>query len=135
MILVDTMKVSHPRDVIPDNHMLSKDFARNLPCVSVLAAGCHHIKSDYPAFLAKHGAYSDLPQTNVRARYAIDSRTSLHYYEVRSFAAGYGNRWIVEFGQMLDQTLQSDYVQGAFHQLLAARRGKMKPVLSSCSTL
>jgi len=107
--------------------MSSKRLGCGMILVCLWATGCHHIKSDYPAFLAEHGADSDLPPTSLRASYAIEPRTSLHYYEVRSVAAGYGNRWIIEFGDMLDQTMQADYVQRAFVRPSHYTPGRVEP--------
>jgi hypothetical protein len=84
---------------------------------TVLCTGCHHIKSDYPAFLAQHPPKPALPHVPINAQYTIAEETMRHSITYRSVAAGYGNKWILEVGNMLDQTMQSAEVRGAFGSL------------------
>jgi len=84
---------------------------------ALLCAACHHIKADYPKYLAKHPASPALPHVPIQVRYEIDESTLKHRAVIRSGAAGYGNKWIVELGQMLQQTMQSADVRAAFAQL------------------
>jgi hypothetical protein len=89
----------------------------SLTLSAVLCTGCHHIKSDYPAFLAQHPPKPALSHVPVSAQYTIAEETMRHSITYRSVAAGYGNKWILEVGQMLDQTMQSAAVRGAFGSL------------------
>jgi hypothetical protein len=82
--------------------------------------GCsinHVVKDDYPQYLQNNAGESKLPKTPLEARYELTPGTAAHKYEFRSALTGYANNWIVEFGQMLDATLQSKDVQGAFKKL------------------
>ena len=86
----------------------------------LLSSACainHAIHEDYPAYLTNNQGASSLPRTNLQASYTLTPRTEQHHYEFRSIAVGYGNVWIVEFGKILDQTLQSNDVQAAFGKL------------------
>ena len=86
-----------------------------------LASGCtirHYVAEDYPQYLINNQGESHLPST-APSSYAIAPGTRAHAYEFRSGAAGYGNLWIVQFGQMLDSSLQSRDVQAAFGRLTA----------------
>jgi hypothetical protein len=87
-----------------------------------LVSGCtikHYVAQDYPQYLVNNEGQSQLPTTKA-ANYAIAERTRAHYYDFRSNAAGQGNLWIVQFGQMLDSTLQSRDVQAAFGRLVGS---------------
>jgi hypothetical protein len=87
-----------------------------------LVSGCtikHYVAQDYPQYLVNNEGQSQLPTTTA-ANYAIAERTRAHYYDFRSSAAGQGNLWIVQFGQMLDSTLQSRDVQAAFGRLVSS---------------
>jgi hypothetical protein len=88
-----------------------------LAVCTLLCVACHHIKSDYPVYLQKHPASPALPHVPVAASYHVGESTQKHSLTIRSGSAGYGNRWIVEFGQMLDQTLQSAELRAAFATL------------------
>lgn len=86
-----------------------------------LASGCtirHYVAEDYPQYLINNQGESQLPRA-APSSYAIAQGTRSHYYEFRSGAAGYANLWIVQFGQMLDSSLQSRDVQAAFGRLTA----------------
>ncbi len=89
----------------------------------LLAPGCtieHHVADDYAHYLVNNEGGATLPFTGLRASYALSDATSQHHLEFRSFMAGHGNLWIVEFGNMLDATLQSTDVQRAFTELRRA---------------
>jgi hypothetical protein len=86
-----------------------------------LASGCtirHYVAEDYPQYLLNNQGESHLP-TTAPSSYAIAPGTRSHSYEFRSSAAGAANLWIVQFGQMLDSSLQSRDVQTAFGRLTA----------------
>jgi hypothetical protein len=87
-----------------------------------LVSGCtikHYVAQDYPQYLVNNEGQSHLP-TTAAANYAIAERTRAHSFDFRSNAAGRGNLWIVQFGQMLDSTLQSRDVQAAFGKLVGS---------------
>ena len=66
---------------------------------------------------------SSLPKTKLESEYTIDSGTINHRYEFRSAMAGYANVWVVEFGKILEENLQANYVQGAFGKLAKKQEG------------
>ncbi|GAB59851.1 hypothetical protein [Rheinheimera nanhaiensis] len=85
-----------------------------------LIAGCtikHPIAKDYSQYLANNKGEVTLPKSTLEADYEIDSATETHRYEFRAATVGYAHLWIVEFGQMLEATLQSDDVQASFGKL------------------
>lgn len=75
---------------------------------TILMSGCTTmVANDYPAYLSKSAGSVDVQGINSVAHYSITDATMNHQYEVRSFAAGIANAWVVELGKMLDLTLQS----------------------------
>ena len=85
--------------------------------------GCamrHEIASDYPQYLAFNSGESHLPTTDAASAYLLARTTIAHRYEFRSAIVGYNNLWMVDFGKLLEQTLQSKDVQAAFGGLFAA---------------
>jgi hypothetical protein len=95
-------------------------FATVSLILALLSSGCsinHVVKDDYPQYLQNNVGTSKLPSTTLDARYELTPATASHKYEFRSAMAGYANNWVVEFGQMLEATLQSKDVQGAFRKL------------------
>jgi hypothetical protein len=64
-----------------------------------------------------------LPTTSTASGYLVTPATQAHHYEFRSAMAGYANVWVVEFGRMLDDTLQSHDVQAAFGKLVKVQDG------------
>lgn len=82
--------------------------------------GCsikHPVAKDYPQYLAKNGNVGTLPKTNLESTYQIDAKTQSHRYEFRAASVGYAHLWIVEFGKILDATLNAPYVQSSFGKL------------------
>lgn len=88
-----------------------------------LMVGCtikHPIAKDYPQYLANNKGQATLPKSTIEADYEIAASTEEHRYEFRAATVGYAHLWIVEFGQMLDATLQSEDVQASFGKLTKA---------------
>lgn len=77
----------------------------------------HVIEQDYPQYLVNNTGAANLPNTDKASEYFLTSNTQSHSYEFRAVATGYANLWIVEFGKMLDDSLQSADVQNAFGAL------------------
>lgn len=99
---------------------MNKLFSLALLALLILSTGCsinHPVVKDYDPFLEKYGAETSLPNTSIEAEYSIGSETQVHNYQFRAASVGYAHVWIVEFGKILDKTLQADYVQSAFGQL------------------
>lgn len=86
-------------------------------------AGCsinHPIAKDYPAYLAGQQGQASLPRVGADAQYRIDEATRAHKYEFRAASVGYAHVWVVEFGKLLEQTLGTADVRGAFESLTPA---------------
>ena len=86
----------------------------------VLTTGCsinHPVAKDYDQHLVKYGAETTLPKSEMVAEYLIGSKTESHNYQFRAATVGYAHVWIVEFGKILDKTINSNYVQSAFGKL------------------
>ena len=84
-----------------------------------LSTGCisHRVAADYGKYLANNQGRTPLPHTQVVAEYALTPQTAAHRLQFRSAMAGFANKWVVEFGQMLQTTLESHDVQDAFQKL------------------
>ncbi|HWR72615.1 MAG TPA: hypothetical protein VN604_05570, partial [Nitrospirota bacterium] len=86
---------------------------------SVLA-GCsikHYIASDYGVYLSKNEGTAKLEKTAVNSEYLLTQNTAEHQYKFRSATVGYVHVWVVEFGKMLESSLQSKDVQESFGRL------------------
>ncbi|MEM5530193.1 hypothetical protein WN093_15330 [Gammaproteobacteria bacterium AS21] len=86
----------------------------------VMVTGCsinHPVAKDYPAFLEKNANTVVLPETTIDADYLVEKTTQDHRYEFRAATVGYAHLWIVEFGKILDETLNAPYVQQSFTRL------------------
>lgn len=93
----------------------------------VFSSGCaitHPVAKDYDAHLMKYGYEKTLPMTGMEAGYFLDPGTKRHSYEFRAASVGYAHVWVVEFGKILDKTLQAHYVQSAFGELDRGVRGQ-----------
>lgn len=93
---------------------------------ALVLSGCsikHDVVKDYPQYLANNQSESHLPTTSAASGYLVTPATLAHHYEFRSAMAGYANVWVVEFGRMLDDTLQSHDVQAAFGKLVKTENG------------
>ncbi|GGB93922.1 hypothetical protein GCM10011352_19950 [Marinobacterium zhoushanense] len=89
-------------------------------------SGCsinHPVAKDYPQFLEKHANSVELPKTNIQSDYFIDGETQNNRYEFRAATVGYAHLWIVEFGTILDESLNAPYVQNAFGRLTKTDEG------------
>jgi hypothetical protein len=100
--------------------------------LAMMLCGCsikHEVVKDYPQYLINSRGESQLPTTKAASAYALTSTTAAHHYEFRSAMAGYANVWVVEFGKVLDATLQSEDVQKAFGKLTKAEGAQGSGVL------
>ena len=87
---------------------------------SIFFSGCsinHRIADDYEQYLLENQGSVTLPNTELEANYVVERNTQTHKYEFRAFSVGTANLWIVEFGKILDKTLQSSDVQESFGKL------------------
>jgi PBP1b-binding outer membrane lipoprotein LpoB len=93
---------------------------------ALVLSGCsikHDVVKDYPQYLVNNQSESHLPTTSTASSYLVTPATQAQHYEFRSAMAGYANVWVVEFGRMLDDTLQSQDVQAAFGKLAKVEDG------------
>ena len=75
------------------------------------------VAKDYDQHLVKYGSETNLPKSDLEAKYSIATKTENHNYQFRAATVGYAHVWIVEFGKILDKTIKSDYVQSSFGKL------------------
>jgi hypothetical protein len=93
---------------------------------ALLLCGCsirHDVAKDYPQYLINNQGASQFPSTSAASAYTISPATAANHYEFRSAMAGYANVWVVQFGKMLDDTLQSHDAQTAFGKLMKSDGG------------
>jgi hypothetical protein len=84
----------------------------------ILSGGCAtHVANDYPQYLQKNAGDSNLSSTDRASAYYLTPGTADLSYEFRAFSTGVANKWVVDIGEMLDDTLQSSDVQAAFNGL------------------
>ena len=91
---------------------------RNLTAIAALtmATGCsimHPVADDYDQYLAKNKSASQFQMFKAADQYYLPAVTQNHRYEFRSAMAGYAHVWVVEFGKVLDMTMQSKDVVDA----------------------
>ncbi|HBI25129.1 MAG: hypothetical protein A2Y48_03345 [Nitrospirae bacterium RIFCSPLOW2_12_42_9] len=97
----------------------------------VFFSGCAHvISNDYDHYLMNNEGGYKLQYTNLVAEYVLTPNTVNHNYEFRAATAGYAHLWIVNFGKMLEQTLESKDVQSAFNKLSKANGNSSPGVLA-----
>lgn len=83
-------------------------------------SGCsikHYIANDYGVYLGKNEGSGQLEKTAVKSEYLLTPNTVDHQHKFRSATVGAAHVWIVEFGKMLESSLQSKEVQQSFGQL------------------
>lgn len=81
-----------------------------------LTTGCsikHHIADDYGQYLRNNEGAASFQRINAGDKYHLPPSTQNHQYEFRAATVGYANLWIVEFGKILDQTMQSKDIVAA----------------------
>ena len=99
---------------------MNKILSSFLIIIATVTTGCsinHPVEKDYDQHLAKYDSETTLPRSELEAVYQISNETEIHKYKFRSAAVGYMHVWIVEFGKILDKTINADYVQSAFGKL------------------
>lgn len=97
-----------------------------LVATTLLLCGCsirHDVAKDYSQYLINNQGTSQLAPTTAAAEYTVSPTTAANHYEFRSVMAGYANVWVVQFGKMLEDTLQSHDVQAAFGKLTKSDGG------------
>jgi hypothetical protein len=88
--------------------------------VVALTAGCtinRPVTDDYGQYLSNNTNAGKLPTAHAAQQYYLPPATQQHHYEFRSAMAGQANLWVVEFGKVLDATMQSADVVAALGAL------------------
>ena len=81
-------------------------------------SGCAHtVSDDYAEYLRGNKGEFQFSQTGYEAQYYIAPQVRNHAYQFTSGMAGYANDWVVWFGKMLVDTLESDDYRAAFKTL------------------
>lgn len=75
------------------------------------------VQKDYPRYLANNAGTINYPRVAKSANYYMDKKTQNHRQNVRTFRGGLANKWVVEFGPMLEATMESDDVKAAIAKL------------------
>jgi len=99
----------------------------------ILTSACtitHQVEKDYPKYLTNNAGRSSLPKTDKVHLYSLAPNAASFKYEFRAVMTGAANLWVVEFGKMLDDTLQSSDIQTAFGGISKQDgQNESKPVL------
>ena len=95
--------------------------------IIAMTAGCtinRPVTDDYSQYLRNNTNAGKLPTARSAQQYYLPPATQQHRYEFRSAMAGQANLWVVEFGKVLDATMQSDEVVAALGALTKASTDK-----------
>jgi len=88
-----------------------------------MATGCsimHPVADDYPQYLAKTTGESKFETVKAADQYFLPAATQNHRYEFRAATVGAAHVWVMEFGKVLDATMQSKDVANAFGSMSKA---------------
>lgn len=91
--------------------------------VLTMATGCtitRPVSDDYQQYLANNAGGSKFEPVKAVEQYYLSPTTQQHRYEFRAATTGYANLWVMEFGKVLDATMQSKDVTDAFGRLAKA---------------
>jgi hypothetical protein len=95
--------------------------------VIAVTTGCtinRPTSDDYRQYLANNQGVAKLPAAKAGEQYYLTPATQAHHYEFRSATAGYANVWVVDFGKVLDATMQSPDVIAALGNIKKASDDK-----------
>jgi len=84
--------------------------------VMLMASGCsimHPVGDDYSQYLSNNTGARQFQTVEAGKQYYLPPSTQSHRYEFRSATVGYAHVWVVEFGKILDATMQSKDVVDA----------------------
>lgn len=79
------------------------------------------VTKDYGQYLKNNSGKLKLENVNVGKHYHTTERTQKHSYKIKSFAAGWGNSWIVKAQPLIEETLKSEDVKQALGDLTLAQ--------------
>lgn len=91
--------------------------------VLTMVTGCsimHPVADDYGKYLENNKGAGRYQTVKAGDQYYMPAETQNHRYEFRSATVGYANVWVVEFGKILDATMQSRDVVDALGGLRKA---------------
>ncbi|MDR3427265.1 hypothetical protein [Silvimonas sp.] len=91
--------------------------------ILIMASGCsimHPVADDYGQYLTNNQKAGQFQQIQVANQYQVPAATQNHHYEFRSAMVGYAHVWAVDFGKILDATMQSKDVVDALGPLTKA---------------
>ena len=95
-----------------------------------MATGCsimHPVADDYGQYLKQNTGTTKFQPATTASQYYLAPATEQHHYEFRSATVGYAHVWVVEFGKVLDATMQSKDVIDALGTLSKAKAGTGGP--------
>lgn len=88
-----------------------------------LSSACsihHRVADDYGQYLLNNKGQATFEKIHRNAQYSMDEQTRNHKLEFRSAMVGYAHVWVVEFGRILEASLEAEDFQQAFDRLVAA---------------
>lgn len=88
-----------------------------------LTAACTtQIDADYPKYLANNQGAVTFTNTKVadQADYYLTPKTDNHSYQFRAFMGGVANSWVIDFGRILDATMNGEDIKTAFAEVRKA---------------
>lgn len=100
-------------------------ISRSIALTAVLGmtTGCsimHPVAEDYQRYLSNNQGAVRFDTVRPADQYFLPAATQNHHYEFRAATTGYANVWVMEFGKVLDATMQSTDVIKAFGGLTKA---------------
>ncbi len=92
-----------------------------LATVAMTSACTVPVHEDYPQYLTNNHGRVTFPRVYEPVRYYLSPATEDHTYSIRSARAGFFmNRWVVDFGTIMDTTMRSADVRYAFDSVQKA---------------
>ncbi len=93
-------------------------FALLTVLVALSSSGCAtQVHQDYPTYLANNEGRVNYPHVGRPAQYYLDQATANHSVEIKSWVTGIANSWTVQFGEVLEATMQGRDMQESFESL------------------
>ena len=93
-------------------------FALLTVLVALSSSGCAtQVHQDYPTYLANNEGRVNYPHVGRPAQYYLDQATANHSVEIKSWVTGIANSWTVQFGEVLEATMQGRDMQASFESL------------------
>jgi len=84
------------------------------------------IARDYDRYLKNNERSGLFQKVNLAVEYEIDNSTVKHNYSYSPGTVGYDSAWVIEFGKILQHTINSQDVQEAFLKLTTGNKEKSK---------